>query len=87
MAEPSAYIYLTETARGFFRSEIGRRVIEGPRGPDDGYGRVAARGHSVGESGWVTFYAVPTDEDGDAEKLTIRLPPHAVAAVAIPQKG
>jgi hypothetical protein len=82
MAEPKAYVYLTESAQTFAQSELGRRVVEGPSSENGGGGRIAARSHTLSDSGWIRFYAIPTDSSDEAEKISVSLPPHAVAGVA-----
>ena len=82
--QQTVYVYLTESARGFAESDLGREVVEYSFNDTvSSYGRIETREHYVDDSGWLRFEAIPSDPGDSTKKLRLALPPHAVSGVAV----
>ncbi|PPI89056.1 hypothetical protein C5E46_35410 [Nocardia nova] len=80
------HVYLTESARGFAESDIGREVVEYSFNDRvSTHGRIEAENHSIDDSGWIWLEAVRTDPDNSQpnspKRIRVSLPPHAVSGV------
>ncbi|MGW4123107.1 hypothetical protein [Nocardia sp. NPDC004711] len=76
MAEPAAYVYLSETALPLTKSAHGRAITSAARNC------IAVETFTIRQDGWLLARAILSPAEADAEGTAdIWLPPHTVAGI------